>query len=210
VLPGLRIANNIVGRRQTPHGTGTTSPGRCVLPWLTSDYNLFADPSGVVIIDNDVSFSGLAAYRRAHPEAESHSLEGMPAFHSEADGDFRLAPGSVGIQVAPDALDFDADGDLSRWSTSGPTPSGRRRRHRLGDLRRSQATSGADGRESRPLVFRIRSHANMLVMYTLSWEGAWPTTLDHCVGTRRAGGTGEAPALAVRPRGLARRACVCC
>jgi len=120
VLPDLRIANNIVGPATNPawHRNYITREGAS-FPGLTSDYNLFADQAGVVIIDNDVSFFGLAAYRKAHPEAERHSLEGLPTFRSVADGDFRLAPESVGIQMAPDALDFDADGDLSEMVDVG-------------------------------------------------------------------------------------------
>jgi hypothetical protein len=86
---------------------------------LTSDYNLFADPAGVVILDNDVSFAGLETYRQAHPEAESRSREGLPTFRSEPTGDFQLAAGSIGVLMAPDAMDFDADGDLSEMVNVG-------------------------------------------------------------------------------------------
>jgi len=120
VLPGLRIANNIVGPATNPawHRNYITRE-YASFPGLTSDYNLFADPSGVVILDNDVSFAGLAAYRRAHPEAESHSLEGVPTFRGEPAEDFLLAAGSVGVRMAPDTLDFDADGDLSEMVDVG-------------------------------------------------------------------------------------------
>ena len=114
VLPGVRIANNIVGPATNParHRNYITRE-YASFPGLTSDYNLFADPAGVVILDNDVSFAGLATYRTAHPEAESRSREGLPTFRSEPTEDFQLAAGSMGVRMAPDAMDFDADGDLS-------------------------------------------------------------------------------------------------
>jgi hypothetical protein len=120
VLPGMRIANNIVGPATNPawHRNYITREGAS-FPGLTSDYNLFADPAGVVILDNDVAFAGLTAYRKAHPDLEYHSLEGMPAFRSEPAEDFHLTPGSLGSRMAPDTLDFDADGDLSEMVDVG-------------------------------------------------------------------------------------------
>jgi hypothetical protein len=43
----------------------------------------------------------------------------MPAFRSEPADDFHLAPGSLGSRMAPDTLDFGADGDLSEMVDVG-------------------------------------------------------------------------------------------